>query len=44
MLKTQGRLGFQGADPSVVRIVGTYYAVDAYGQDIFVRSARNLDE
>ena len=42
-LEPQGRLDFRGADPSVIRVGSTYYAVDAYGEEIFVRSARSVD-
>jgi len=42
-LTPQGQLAFKGADPSVIRVGSTYYAVDSYGKNIYVRSSSTVD-
>ena len=42
-LEPQSRLGFRGADPSVIRVGGTFYAADAVDRNIYVRSSGTVD-
>lgn len=42
-LETQGRLNFRGADPSVIRVGSTYYAIDSVDKNIYVRSSSTVD-
>lgn len=42
-LEFPGRLSFRGADPSVIRVGSTYYAVDSYGKNIYVRASSSVD-
>lgn len=42
-LETQGRLTFRGADPSVIRVGSTFYAVDSVDRNIYIRSSSTVD-